>query len=106
MSGRRSRRGSWGEQEEQSRGRREGRRGRRIAWWAGRVREGVARKISGKGGEERREDYREERWAEEAMWNIFYCLSEIMMLQGRHCFSYLLISSIRQCEWLTVTKHV
>ena len=53
----------------------------------------MARKISGKGGEERREEDREERWEEDPIWNIFFFfyLSETIILQGRHCFSYLLI---------------
>ena len=60
-------RGSWGEQEEQRRVEREGRRGRRRARWVWRVREGVTRVTSGWRGEERREEEREERWEEEAM---------------------------------------
>ena len=49
VSGRSRRRVSWGEQEEHRREEREGRRERRTALWAWRVRDKVTRVTSGRG---------------------------------------------------------
>ena len=70
-SGRRSRRGSWGEQEKQRRGEREGRRGRRRARWADMVFELVTKVMSAWEWERRRLEARESRWEEDCIRNIF-----------------------------------
>ena len=60
-SGRRSRRGSWEEQEKQRREEMEGRRGRRRARWAYKVVELVTKVMSAWEGERRRFEARELR---------------------------------------------
>ena len=70
-SGRRSMRGSWGEQEEQRKEEKEGRRGRRRARWASWVVELVTKVTSAWEGERRRLEARESRWEEDCIRNIF-----------------------------------
>ena len=69
--GRRSIRGSWGEQERQRREEREGRRGRRRARWADMVFELVMKVMSAWEWERRRLEARESRWEEDCIRNIF-----------------------------------
>ena len=80
VSGRRMRRGSWGEQEEQRREEREGKRGRRMARWAEwitwlvvwrvTVVSLVTKVTSAWEGETRRVEARESRWEEDCIRNI------------------------------------
>ena len=81
-SGRRSKRGSWGEQERQRREEREGRRGRRRARWADKVVELVTKVMSAWEWERRRLEARESRWEDDCIRNIFLS-SKVPMLPFR-----------------------